>query len=297
MVGTVVAKELRKSFGYAAPRLFVLLVVLLVAGLYRQISAATIPHGTVDLVAESRWITPGHTFYLGLHFQLEKGWHIYWMNPGDSGEPPRVTWHLPPGITAQELAWPAPRRLGTSTIVDFGYDGAVMLLVPMRASASVTNDSSAQLGAALNVLVCREICIPGKTQVSLTLPIESKPPQVAPGNRELFATARKSLPRVAPDLWKFTATDTKDSFLLIAHLGHPVKQATFFPLEESQVDNSASQKLIPRAEGFELTLRKSDELLKPIHNLKGVLELPGDEAYVIDATVRTARASNSDDRP
>ncbi|MCU1341337.1 MAG: hypothetical protein JWN92_760 [Candidatus Acidoferrum typicum] len=112
------------------------LVLILLPG--TRASAASIPHGTVDLVAENQSIAPGRQTYFGLNFQLEKGWHIYWINPGDSGQPPRVQWHLPDGLSAGEIKWPAPRRLGTSTIVDFGYDGTVMLLVPVRASSTLT---------------------------------------------------------------------------------------------------------------------------------------------------------------
>ena len=85
-----------------------------------QAATTPIPHGTIELIAENQWIAPGHTLNVGLHFQLEKGWHVYWVNPGDSGEPPRLTWHLPPGITVGPMEWPTPRRLGTATIADFG---------------------------------------------------------------------------------------------------------------------------------------------------------------------------------
>ena len=100
-------------------------------------ASAPIPHGTLELIAENQSIAPGHEFHLGLHFQLEKGWHIYWVNPGDSGEPPRVKWQLPAGLTAGEMEWPTPQRLGTATIVDFGYEDDVMLLVPMHAEAGL----------------------------------------------------------------------------------------------------------------------------------------------------------------
>src|SRR5580700_3956487 len=157
-------------------------------------SAASIPHGTVEIVAENQWIAPGSQTYLGLNFQLEKGWHIYWVNPGDSGQPPRVEWHLPAGLSAREIEWPAPQRLGTSSIVDFGYDDSVMLLVPMRASSTLPTNQAVQLGAELQVLVCREICIPGKAQVSLSLPSKSMPPEVDVRSSELFTAARRSLP-------------------------------------------------------------------------------------------------------
>ena len=247
--------------------------------------AASIPHGTADFVAENQWITPGRQTYLGINFQLEKGWHIYWLNPGDSGQPPRVEWHLPTGLRAGEIEWPAPRRLGNSTIVDFGYDDAVMLLVPIRASSTLPANPAVQLGAQLRVLVCREICIPGSAQLSLTLPIKSMPPEVDTRSSELFTAARRSLPRRAPGDWEFHVSDQKDSFVLTGKLGRQATRATFFPFEESQVDNAAPQKVVPAPTGFQLTLRKSDELLKPIKRLKGVLELSPNQAYVIDVAV------------
>ena len=249
------------------------------------VSAVSIPHGKVDFVAENQWITPGRQIYFGLNFQLEKGWHIYWINPGDSGQPPRVEWHLPAGLSAREIEWPAPQRLGTSTIVDFGYDDSVMLLVPMRASSTLPTNQAVQLGAELQVLVCREICIPGKAQVSLSLPSKSMPPEVDVRSSELFTAARRSLPHQAPREWEFNVNDQKDSFILTAKIGRQMTRAKFFPLEESQVDNSAAQIVVPVARGFQITLRKSDQLLKTIKRLKGVLEFSANEAYVIDVPI------------
>jgi DsbC/DsbD-like thiol-disulfide interchange protein len=272
------------------PRLFLLLVAHSI--LLPRVGAApvSIPHGTVDLIAENQSIAPGDQCYLGLHFQLEKGWHIYWMNPGDSGQPPRAEWHLPAGLTIGEMEWPAPRRLGTAPIVDFGYDDAVTLLVPLRASARLPANQSAQLGAELKLLVCREICIPGKAQMSMSLRVKPIPAEPEARTRELFASARKSLPRPLPADWKIGVSDEKDSFVLAAKVGRQITQATFFPLYESQIDNSAPQKLTPVASGFELTLQKSDQLLKPIKRLKGVLEL-SHQSYMIEAPVGNPKAS------
>ncbi len=268
-------------------------VALVVCAAGGQAAGTPIPHGTVELIAENQWIAPGRQFYLGLHFQLEKGWHIYWVNPGDSGEPPRVTWQLPAGLTPGPMEWPAPRRLGTSRIVDFGYEDSVMLIVPMHAEASLAAQAPARLGAEVRVLVCREICIPGKAQLSLALPIKSQPPAPEAGARELFAAARNSLPRPAPSNWRFRVDDANDSFVLSANLGHRITQGIFFPLAESQIDNAAPQKLLPVETGFRLRLRKSDQLLKPIGRLKGVLVLSADQAYLIDVPLGEARPARN----
>lgn len=256
-------------------------------------AATPIPHGTVELLSENSWIGAGHSFYLGMHFQLESGWHVYWVNPGDSGQPPRIQWKLPAGISASPLEWPAPKRLGTSRIVDYGYEDEVTLLVPMQAAGLATKEP-AQIGAEVRVLVCREICTPGKAQVSLTLPIRSEQPKPDSRTQELFAAARKALPQTAPGNWKFDMEDEKDSFVLTAHLGYQTKQATFFPLEESQIDNAAPQNPVAAAGGFRLTLRKSDQLLKPIERLRGVLELSPGKAFLIDVPVGKHGAGSSD---
>jgi thiol:disulfide interchange protein DsbD len=269
-------------------RLSPLLVLVLILLPGERASAVSIPHGTVDLVAENRWIAPGRQTYFGLSFQLEQGWHIYWINPGDSGQPPRVQWHLPDGLSAGEIEWPAPRRLGTSTIVDFGYDGAVMLLVSVRASSTLPANNTVRIVAELSVLVCREICVPGKTEISLSLPIEPRAPEPDTRGSDLFTAARKSLPRNPPDGWKFIVNNKKDSFILIANLGQRITRAVFFPLAESQIDNSAPQVIVPAVTGFQLTLRKSDQLLKPIKRLEGVLELSSNQTYIIEVAVGDA---------
>jgi DsbC/DsbD-like thiol-disulfide interchange protein len=245
--------------------------VLLTCGTCTRAEGTPIPHGTLELVAENQSIAAGHDFDLGLHFELEKGWHIYWVNPGDSGEPPRVKWQLQEGVTAGALQWPTPRRLGTPSIVDFGYQDAVTLIVPMHVERNLELGEPAKIGAQVKVLVCREMCIPGTAQLSLVLPVKSESPAPDARTRNLFMAARKSLPRPAPTNWKLNLDEEKGSFVLTANVGREISQAAFFPVAESQISNAAARKLAPTAAGFRLTLQKSDQLLKPIERLKGVL--------------------------
>jgi DsbC/DsbD-like thiol-disulfide interchange protein/peroxiredoxin len=257
-----------------------------------QASGAAIPHGTLELVAEDSSISAGHQLNLGLRFELEKGWHVYWINPGDSGEPPRVEWHLPAGFTAGAIEWPTPQRLGAGSIVDYGYEGTLLLIVPVRVAAHLAAQSNlasqptAQLGAEAKLLVCsHEMCVPGKAQNSLTLPIKTLAPVVDARTSAWFSDARKSLPRPVPAQWKLSLADAKDSFVLTVNLGHRVTEAVFFPLAASQIQNAAAQTLQPTTTGCKLTLRKSDQLLKPIARLQGVLALSGSESYRIDVAV------------
>lgn len=143
----------RSAFSLALP----VVVGLLLRAAGARAAATPIPHGTLELIAENQWISAGRTVNLGLRFWLEKGWHIYWINPGDSGEPPRVTWQLPPGLTLGAMEWPAPRRLGTSTIVDFGYEDTVTLIVPLRAEAHLQAQQPAQCRGREGTRVSRNV--------------------------------------------------------------------------------------------------------------------------------------------
>lgn len=287
------------------PKLSILIgrvLILGIAGLPLCVSAARaaaqpIPHGTVDLVAEKQWVAPGRTVDFGVRFDLEKGWHIYWVNPGDSGEPPRVKWDLPAGITAGAIAWPTPRRLGTTSIVDFGYEDAVTIIVPVHVATSLPAGTSARIGAEVKVLVCREMCIPGKAQFSLTVPIKPGTPAADAQTAAWFAEARKALPQPAPANWKLFALETNDSLVLTAHLGRRVTDVVFFPLVVSQISNAAPQTPVAIPTGFQLALRKSDQLLKPIVRLRGVIVLSGEGAYEIDVPVRKPAAASAKPRP
>ena len=97
------------------------------------------PHGNLELIAPQRSIAPGRRLWVGLHFKLEKQWHIYWTNPGDSGEPPKVEWRLPPGFRAGPLQWPIPTLLRNQSIVDYGYEGEVLLPVPIYPPAHLAS--------------------------------------------------------------------------------------------------------------------------------------------------------------
>jgi DsbC/DsbD-like thiol-disulfide interchange protein len=267
----------------------VLVLLCLPARAVADASKAAIPHGTVELLAEQQSIQPGHGILLGLHFRLEKGWHIYWINPGDSGEPPRLEWHLPAGLRAGAIEWPAPSRLPIPPLVDYGYEGEVLLPVPIESTSALAGRSEATLAADMRAIVCREVCIPAKAQLALSLPVRAEPPRESAATLDLFRAARKSLPKPAPANWRSSARDLGDHFELRIRTGRPLSQAWFAPLEPLQIENAAPQETASTERGVRLILKKSDQFLKPLLRLRGVLVLPRG-AYLIDAPVAPSPA-------
>ncbi len=221
---------------------------------------------------------------------LEKGWHIYWVNPGDSGQPPMFKWQLPAGFTVGEIEWPRPERMQSSpTLADYGYHDDVLLLVPVKVAPSVAAGKSAGITLDAKWLICREICIPDHAQLRLTLPVAAKA-QANPAGDELFSRSEKLLPKPLPRSWKVTATSREDDFLLTIQAAKPLMKAQFFPLDPGQIDNAAPQRPTLLPNGIRIVLKKSDLLLKPISTLRGVLVVAGEQAYQVEAPVIAAKA-------
>ena len=252
---------------------------------------ATTQHTRVELLARQKSTVPGSNVLLDVHFILEPGWHIYWVNPGDSGQPPSFNWQLPPGFSAGEIQWPRPERMKPSKeLVDYGYRDDVLLTVPVHMPRFISMDSGCsgqqdEFAVEAKWLVCREVCIPEHAQLRLSLPAGTTA-KANEQNAALFEKAKKLLPQPTPLAWKASVTSTKDKFLLKIHTGNRITRAEFFPLDPGQIDNPAPQTLQSSASGFAMTLKKSDLLVKPITVLRGVLVVPGHPAYRIDAPVR-----------
>lgn len=241
----------------------------------------TVTHAKVGLIAENDALQPGQAAWVGVLFDLEKGWHIYWVNPGDSGEPPKIQWQLPPGFEAREIRWPTPVRLGAGTVIDYGYEGRVLLPIRMQVPADYKPAKPVTLSANIRYLICREVCIPAKAQATLSIPVRDA--SAVGAGRELFRSTFDRVPKAMPTGWKAQVSDNGGFFLLSLDTGASESKATFFPLEEEQIDNSAAQGVMPTARGVQIKLKKSDQLLQPIRALKGVVVLDPGRAFEVSA--------------
>ena len=251
-----------------------------------------IPHGTVELVSRVKSIQAGATFEAGLLFHLEPGWHIYWKNPGDSGLPPRLAWHLPDGLKAQEIAWPAPKRLPVGSLLDYGYEGTVLLPIPIEAASTLPKNPQT-LSASLKVLVCRESCIPGKAELSLKLPVLASEPQPAREHASLFADATAAQPKPLPNTWKVEPVASPSQIELALHGVPATAIPSFIPAQNDLIRNAAPQHLETKNGTLHLTLKRPEEATGHPQNVSGLLFVEdGDRtvAYTLEAPVIAAPA-------
>ncbi len=82
-------------------------------------------------------VGPGQPLWLGLQITHQPDWHTYWKNPGDSGLPTELTWQLPAGLDAGDIAWPVPHKIAIGTLANYGYEGTVLLPVPVTVAQTL----------------------------------------------------------------------------------------------------------------------------------------------------------------
>jgi thiol:disulfide interchange protein DsbD len=235
-------------------------------------------HLTVELVTETTSIAPNHDFLAGLHFVLDPGWHIYWINAGDAGEPPRVEWQLPTGITAGDLQFPAPDRLPLGPLMDFGYQHKVLLPVPMRADASLHAGTNAVLRGHLHFLVCSNVCIPGKAELEQAVPVTAQAGANSPTTEPLFVAAERALPRPLPEGVSLQVQQTKTAFV-IRITGKSAASAELYPYDANLIANAAPQTVQLLPDGIRILVEKAQGLQQVPPQLHGLLKFPDGTSY------------------
>lgn len=142
---------------------------------------------------------PGATVWLGLQLKHTPDWHTYWKNSGDSGLPTELQWTLPPGVTAGPVAWPTPRKFPLGGLANYGYNGTVLLPVPLTVDPSFTGSHiDVQLYATW--LSCRKECIPEEGTFQLRIPVQGSTALHGMAFEAALAAAPKDQPAASSTL-------------------------------------------------------------------------------------------------
>jgi thiol:disulfide interchange protein/DsbC/DsbD-like thiol-disulfide interchange protein len=242
--------------------------------------AADAPHVHVRLVVPAQALNHGTATDAGIYFKLEPGWHVYWKNPGDAGEPPHVKWTLPDGIAASDLKYPSPKRLPLGPLMDFGYEDEVLFPLTLNV-ANTAATGPATLHAKVDWLVCRASCIPGKAELEARRDVSGHGAKFASvaADAALLSHFTSRLPKPMPVRMKATFQASKDGYLLAVDTGQRESAAEFYPADPDIIQNPAAQKFTPTAKGLILELKKDANATGAPAQLKGLLELSGGRAF------------------
>lgn len=208
-----------------------------------------------ELISSMAEATPGSTIEVGLKLTHDPHWHTYWKATGDSGLPTEIQWTLPDGWKAGDIQWPIPKVFKLGTLINYGYDGEVLLPVQITIPADQPLNSSASLKAEVSWLMCAEQCVPGRASLSLEIKVG---PKAVPS--DAYDNFQETLKNVPSDSIPVTAKIDHKKKLI--ELSFPDKGALenvyIFAQTADSISYGTPQEIVPTANGFSVFLQATE---------------------------------------
>lgn len=268
------------------PSVFVLILALLgllsfssYSQTFQPQSYAKGEHIDVALISEYQQLSTTQTNWVGVLLSPEAEWHTYWQNPGDSGEAPSVEWSASADLSFGDILWPIPQQIRVAHLLNYGYEEQVLLMVPVDVLSTQGIDDEVKINLSLSWLVCKEDCIPGWAELSITMPIASQPQKSS--HASLFASTREQLPNEVMLSAKFEVTE---QHLTLAYT--PPYQANWqlLPLRSDVVQHNQQQQLLSEAGVNSQVITLSDYFTGNVQQLAFLLT-DGKAGYYVSATI------------
>jgi DsbC/DsbD-like thiol-disulfide interchange protein/cytochrome c biogenesis protein CcdA len=188
-----------------------------------------------ELVAEGP-APAGGEVELAIHMRTNRGWHGYWLNPGDAGLPMEVKWQLPKGFAAGPLRYPVPTRLTVAGLMNYVYERDYAVLVRLKVPAD--SRGRVPIRAEARWLACTDkVCVPEQGELALDLPVGSGTPR-----RAQFDEWRRALPQPLATVAHFQPAGDKLRVAIPLPASVGVEKPYLFPITDDAVDYEAPQK-------------------------------------------------------
>ena len=155
------------------------------------------PPVAMEVVADQLATAPGTDIQILAMLNVPEGWHIYWQNPGDSGQATQISIQSNQSIETQAPQWTAPEEALEleGGVINYAYThqaGAIIAVHTKEQAQGLLN-----LELVADYLICKHACVPGQVREALTLPISTQP-HVSPYTEQIAQwTAR--LPKPLPE--------------------------------------------------------------------------------------------------
>jgi thiol:disulfide interchange protein DsbD len=242
------------------------------------------PKVDVSLVPEAQAFASGRPFDVVVRIDLERPWHIYWKNPGDTGIPTHVEWHLPAGWKAEPLQFPVPKRYETGGSVSYGHEGEVLLISRLIPAPNAKGKFT--LKASADWLACIEACVMGRAEVETTVTIGGDS-GVAGIKPKVLEQARAGLPKSSQGL-EVSAVPAGGGYRLRVS-GLPRLTYAYFFADNAEAVATGGQHPIVSSKAVDILLKRSPYAKEPLAKLSGVLLVTDEEgtshAYQIESKI------------
>ena len=232
--------------------------ILLLFSFFGSAEIVDTGHARISLIKDHSDFVPGTSINIGLKVSMDKGWHTYWRNPGDSGGPIVIDWDLPKGFSVSDIKWPLPEKIEYPPLMTYGYEDFVIYPMVLSIPADYSDD---YFEMAADILICADVCIPESGKISSNLlDIESD---------SLIYEWLESIPSKSLPI----TTSLNDNNLEIKiTFDKEIKEIYFFPDENNSIDYSSKQNFYKKDDDYFLSIKLFND---EFQNVSGVLDIDG----------------------
>ena len=232
-------------------------------------------HAKVELITERSLAVPGETVWFGLSFEIEPNWHIYWINPGDAGIPPEISWRETGSVPADSIGafeWPEPELLPVvpGQIMDYGYSDQVVL--PFSVTLPEDADGPILFEGVADYLICEDVCIPESADIRLILSVGAAQLPDEYGSKLI----QDALTQVPPDLNGEATVSRRGEAWVLSVVSDQIAaargDARFFPYGH-EITHAADQPVEFGPNGLALTLTPANAGSDLPETLAGIVKL------------------------
>ncbi|ASL40986.1 MULTISPECIES: protein-disulfide reductase DsbD [Acetobacter] len=227
-------------------------------------------HSIASLITASDTADASAPLHIALRLQLQNGWHTYWQNPGDAGDPPTITINADGALqgSTQIIHWPVPQRIPDSSLMSYAYTGDVILPLDLPLQTADQKSDKINIKAHANWLVCEHVCVPEEADLALTLNKGSPTPSA---QAPLFEQTSQHMAVPSP----YTATFSSNGILQLTGKDlspTSVSDAWFMPEQQGKIAEAAEQKSTIRNGSVTLHLKPTADF-SALRFLAGIVVL------------------------
>ena len=233
-------------------------------------------HANVSLVKYENTQGNQNRNLIGIRMDMQKNWHTYWKNPGDSGGPIKVNWSHDDNVSISELNWPTPSLIPYEPLMTYGYKDFVIF--PFEITSS--NNKNSVIEASIDFLICDDICVPEKAFIKTNL-------QDIETDNSLYDWFL----RVPAQTLPVRASLDKDFINIRFSSPFNVTSAIFFVDDQDIVEHASDQILVKEENNYLLRIKKIDDL-ESFNNLSGVISINNNESFKINAEIDGAQQNS-----
>jgi len=237
-----------------------------------QLNGQQLTAANAKIVVDSYSLEKSRSLPIGILIELEKDWHIYWRNPGDSGMPTSIDFEMPEGVSISEIEWPVPKVFEYEGLASYGYDGQILLIAELNVPESFISNSIT-VSAKIKSLICRDVCIPFNSNVSEEIKLTnafSAEEEIT----KLFSQTRINLPKVKNEIDLSIVPDENNITIVLENLNYDLAKINliyFLPYENGIFKNTAEQNFKIKNQRIELMIEYDQFKTKDLKEVSGIL--------------------------